>query len=144
MIVKIIDPSQTYLLRHLVLWPHKSINECFIDVDDIGVHFGCYLNNEIISIGSFFEMKNEFFSNGLIQFRLRAMATNLNYNGMGAGSLIIINAIKYLKKKYNIDIIWCDARENAIGFYKKLGFKLIKGPYEIPIIGKHYLMCMNI
>lgn len=144
MIVKIINFEKTYKLRHSVLWPHKSIENCFIDIDQNGVHFGCYFKDELISIGSFFRMKNEDFPFHLIQFRLRAMATNLLHKGLGAGTTLINFASKFLKQNCSADIIWCDARELAVNFYKKNDFEILKGPYDIPIIGKHYLMSKNL
>ena len=136
--VKLISSKETYNLRHIVLWPHKPIDKCFIDIDDSGYHFGFFQNNQLVSIGSFFEINNESFPSNLIQFRLRAMASSSK--GIGAGSLLINSAINYLKINEKANIIWCDARKAAVGFYEKNGFKILKGPYEIPIIGTHYLM----
>ncbi|PZO22294.1 MAG: GNAT family N-acetyltransferase, partial [Flavobacteriaceae bacterium] len=37
-------------------------------------------------------------------------------------------------------IIWFNAREVAVGFYKKLGYEIIGEPFDIADIGKHYVM----
>jgi ribosomal protein S18 acetylase RimI-like enzyme len=38
------------------------------------------------------------------------------------------------------DVLWCDAREVALGFYEQLGFERIDEWYDIPNIGKHQFM----
>ena len=144
MIVKIISSEQTYDLRHSVLWPHKKKENCFIDIDNIGTHFGCFINKELVSVGSFFVLSNDNISSDLKQFRLRAMATNPTFKGLGAGSALLNFASKHLHHFCEAEVIWCDAREIAVDFYKKNNFNVIKGPYNIPIIGKHYLMFKRI
>ena len=37
-------------------------------------------------------------------------------------------------------LVWCNAREEAIGFYKKMGFEGIGDLFDIPPGGKHLLM----
>ena len=71
------------------------------------------------------------------------MGTLKLYEGNNGGKYLIDFAKKYLKEK-NIDLIWCDAREIAIPFYKKIGFKSTGNIYEIPIIGRHKLMYIYI
>jgi len=43
-------------------------------------------------------------------------------------------------KDRKVDLLWCDARKVALGFYEKMGFKILGDFYEIPIIGPHKLM----
>jgi [ribosomal protein S5]-alanine N-acetyltransferase len=142
MIVKLITAKDTYPLRHLILWPHKhNLSDCSIEIDDKGIHFGSFKNNDVVSIGSFFSSNiSDFDEMAHCQFRLRAMASNHHLKTKGGGKALLLFAQKYLKSTHKADLIWCDAREVAVGFYKKLGFSIFKGPYEIPVIGTHYLM----
>ena len=41
-------------------------------------------------------------------------------------------------------MVWCNARINAVAFYKKEGFKIIGDEFEIPDIGPHFLMAKNL
>ena len=55
------------------------------------------------------------------------------------GKQLIFYAKKILIDK-NVEILWCDARKEAIPFYQKLGFKTKGNYYKIPEIGLHKLM----
>lgn len=143
--VRIISATQTYSLRHKVLWPHKvNTSDCFIDIDDepLAFHVGVFDENDLISIGSFFAQPSPKIQ-AISPYRLRAMATDKSFHQRGAGKLLIEFAISVLKQR-NCDVLWCDAREIAVGFYSSLGFSKIDQPYEIPIIGKHFFMWKSV
>jgi predicted GNAT family N-acyltransferase len=139
--VKIISPDLTRPLRHKVLWPHiKRTEDCVIDIDQRSdaIHLGVYDGEKIISIGSLFQMdsaKIEFEK----QYRLRAMATDPDYRGQNAGRVLIEKSFELLKEK-GVEVLWCDARKIAVGFYKSLGFSMLPEEYEVPKIGPHYFM----
>ncbi|MBQ21721.1 MAG: GNAT family N-acetyltransferase [Flavobacteriales bacterium] len=139
--VKIITTKETYPLRLEVLWQHKnSLDECKLDIDDLTTtfHVGAYKNGEIVAIGTFLQQQNEKFE-ATNQYRLRAMASSPKVRGENFGKLLIEFAIEELKNR-KVDLLWCDARKVALGFYEKMGFKIKGGFYEIPIIGPHKLM----
>jgi GNAT superfamily N-acetyltransferase len=139
--VKRIDPSETRPLRHLVLWPHiERMEDCVIDIDhrEDAIHLGTFDNGRIVSVGSLFRMtspKIDF----PVQYRLRAMATDPEYRGKNGGAFLIREAERILREM-NIDVLWCDARIGAVGFYQKLGFSLIDEIYDVPRIGPHKFM----
>lgn len=137
-----IIPSQlTYPLRLEVLWQHKnSLDECKLDIDDLETtfHVGAYKNEEIVAIGTFLQQQNEKFE-ATNQYRLRAMATSPKVRGENFGKQVIDFALEELKNR-KVDLLWCDAREVALGFYEKMGFNVIGDFYDVPIIGKHKLM----
>ena len=139
-IVKQIQAKHCYAIRQQVLWQHKAINNCGIDVDaqEGAFHLGVFQKDELLCIGSFFKQKHAQFSEQ-DQYRLRAMATVPKFHKRGTASLLLEFAIQKLHNEYQA-LLWCDAREVAVGFYEKLGFSKQGNPYEIPIIGIHYLM----
>lgn len=139
--VSIIQSKQTYPLRLEVLWRHKNnLEECGLDIDDLETtfHVGAFKNGELVSLGTFLVQRNEKFEEEY-QYRLRAMATSPKVRGENFGKEVIDFALKELKKR-EVELLWCDAREVAIGFYEKMGFKILGDFYEVPIIGKHKLM----
>ena len=139
--VKIISTEETYPLRLNVLWPHLNrLDQCGIGVDELEgtFHVGAFKNGEIVSIGTFLIQKNEKFDKE-IQYRLRAMATSPTVRGQNYGRKIVDFAIIELKNR-NIEILWCDARKIALGFYEKMGFTIIGDYYDVPKIGPHKLM----
>ena len=139
-LVKEIKPKDCYFIRHQVLWQHKSFDECGIDIDDQAgaFHLGAYKGDELICVASFFKQSQAKFSKQH-QYRLRAMATLSSSQNTGAARALLNTAFKILKDK-DQDLLWCDARIIATGFYEKLGFKKLGDTYSIPIIGLHYLM----
>ena len=142
---KIIASKETYPLRLKVLWPHKnSLNECGIDVDDLAgtFHVGAFKNDELVSIGTFLVQNNEKFKEKT-QYRLRAMATSPKVRGENFGKKVIDFALDELKNR-KVELLWCDAREVALGFYEKMGFTIVGDFYNVPLIGPHKLMYKKI
>ena len=139
-LVKEIKPKDCYFIRHQVLWQHKSFDDCSIDIDDQAgaFHLGVYKGDELICVASFFKQSQAKFSEQH-QYRLRAMATLSSAQNTGAARALLNTAFQILKEKGQ-DLLWCDARIIATGFYEKLGFEKLGDPYSIPIIGLHYLM----
>lgn len=141
MTVRQITAEGTRALRHEVLWPHiENLEDCIIDIDERkdAIHLGAFHKGRLVSVCSLFEMntpKLEFEN----QYRLRAMATHPDCRGLNAGKSIIEYALKLLADK-SYDVLWCDAREVALGFYGKLGFDFIDEWYEVPNVGAHKLM----
>lgn len=139
--VSIIQSQQTYSLRLEVLWQHKNnLEECGLDIDEIETtfHVGAFKNGELVSVGTFLVQRNEKFEEKY-QYRLRAMATSPKVRGENFGKEVIDFALKELKIR-EVELLWCDAREVAIGFYEKMGFNILGDFYEVPMIGKHKLM----
>ena len=139
-LVKEIKPKECYFIRYHVLWQHKSFDACGIDIDNQegAFHLGAYKGDELICVASFFKQSQAKFSEKN-QFRLRAMATLSSAQNTGAARALLNTAFQILKDK-DQDLLWCDARIIATGFYEKLGFKKLGDTYSIPIIGLHYLM----
>ena len=139
-LVKEIKPKDCYFIRHQVLWQHKSFDDFGIDIDDqVGsFHLGAYKSDKLICVASFFKQTQAKFSEKN-QYRLRAMATLSSAQNTGAARALLNTAFQILKEKGQ-DLLWCDARIKATGFYEKLGFEKLGDRYSIPIIGLHYLM----
>jgi len=148
--VRLISGAETQFIRHKVLWPHReSVEVCTIDIDDNKdtIHLGAFIEDELVSIATFFKMKSDRLIDNKIYFehayRLRAMATLPQFEGKNAGRAILTFAMDHLREM-NADAIWCNARAVALGFYEKLGFEMIDEWYEIPIIGPHKLMYISL
>tara|TARA_B100000767_G_scaffold264648_1_gene279767 strand:+ start:97 stop:534 length:438 start_codon:yes stop_codon:yes gene_type:complete len=142
--IRKIAPKECYPIRQKVLWQHKNIDDCGIAIDDQkdAFHLGAYLNDELVCIGSFFKQNHAEFS-APRQYRLRAMATLPKAQHKGLAKILLEKSFNEFKL-HNIDLLWCDARVVAKGFYSKLGFVTNGDSYEIPIIGTHYLMYKKI
>ena len=140
-IKEIKNSKQLWPLRNLVLWQHKDLLDCGIEPDlyQSTFHIGAIDDDDnILGTATFINENNDNFSD-IVQYRLRAMATHPSARGTGLGKDIVLNGIEKLKQK-KVDIVWCDARIEATGFYDKMGFKTMGDIYEVPEIGPHKLM----
>ena len=143
--VREISANQTRSLRHRVLWPHiEQEEDCVIDIDhrEDAIHLGTFDGDKLISVGSLFAMNSPRLRHAM-QYRLRAMATEPDYRGRDAGRVLIEHAVQLLRKT-NIDVLWCDARLHATGFYERLGFSRFEDVYEVRNIGPHQFMWVEI
>ncbi len=137
---RIISSKLTHNIRKKVLWPHITNENYSINVDDYKdtFHLGTFLNEKLISIGTFIKDNNPKF-NCKLQYRLRAMATDENYRKIGAGKNLFFKGLEILKNN-KIELLWCDARMIAIPFYKSMKMKSLPKTYNIPNIGEHKTM----
>ncbi|PSX03595.1 GNAT family N-acetyltransferase [Photobacterium angustum] len=110
--IKPITWQQAITVRHRVLWPSKPESFCKVEGDETAMHFGAFINNELVCVSSVFIEENV--------ARLRKFATLTEYQGKGIGTVMIQEIFTYLKTT-NVEYFWCDARTSAIGFYQRLG-----------------------
>lgn len=140
--VRAIRADATRSLRHEVLWPHRErMEDCVIDIDGRAdaIHLGAFdASDRLVGVCSLFAMRTEKLHDDC-QYRLRAMATSPAVRGQGAGKAIVLEALR-LVAEMGYDVLWCDARKVALGFYAALGFDRIDAWYEVPLIGPHQLM----
>lgn len=143
--IKELETKDIQKLRHEILWQHKkSVDECVIDADSFEgtFHIGAVKNDEVVGTSTFIiDVNNNF--DTINQYRLRAMATSPKVRGEGVGKQIVKFAIKKLKQM-NVELLWCDARLEATGFYEKLGFNSVGDVYNVPNIGPHKLMYIEL
>jgi GNAT superfamily N-acetyltransferase len=72
-------------------------------------------------------------------WRLRAMASLPEVRGQGYGAAALRYGIAEIRRRAG-KLLWCNARSGAVGFYERLGFSIVGGEFEIPPIGPHYVM----
>ncbi len=131
--IKLINATDTFPLRRAVLRKNlpNEPHEFNGDFDESTFHLGFYENDKIIGIVTILK-------NGKIA-QLRGMAVADLHQGKGVGKQLVLEAEKILKKE-NFSRIWMNARENAVPFYEKLGYRIEGDLFVIKPIGFHYLM----
>jgi GNAT superfamily N-acetyltransferase len=139
--IKAID---TYPIRHKMLRPSGTVEDCMFqgDHDELTFHLGAFVDKKLVSVASFYFEKHPAFSEAY-QYRLRGMATLPEYQGQGYSSALLRTAFPVIKQN-QCSLLWCNAREKALGFYKKVGFNATGELFSIPNIGKHMLMSVHI
>jgi predicted GNAT family N-acyltransferase len=101
-------------IRHLAMYPDKELTDVKLQDDADGIHFGLFENNKLVSVGSWFR-RNE------SEAQFRKLATVEEYRNSGLGTLLLQYLIDFSKAE-KIKILWCNARVNALTFYKRAGF----------------------
>jgi GNAT superfamily N-acetyltransferase len=110
-----ITPELTHRLRRDVLYPGQKLFEMELEEDRDGIHFGAFKDNKLVAVVSLFQKGQDF------QFRKLAVDLQVQKMGVGTGLLNYITGYAAVNGGKRI---WCNARDTAIGFYLKAGFKL--------------------
>ncbi len=79
---------------------------------------------------------------GQAAWQLRGMATDSAVQGRGLGRRLLEHAIADAKRDEPQRIFWCNARTSAIGFYKRLGWRAVSEPFDVPTVGPHVKMIL--
>ncbi len=109
-----IAATDTFPIRHRVMWPDKPLDFVKLPDDDKGLHFGLYVEDILVSVLSLFIKDHS------AQFR--KFATLQSYQSKGYGTLLLNHAIAEATKQGAVEI-WCNARTEKADYYKKFGLK---------------------
>lgn len=127
-----------------MLRPNGTLEDCIFqgDKDEQTFHLGAFVDKKLVSVASFYFEKNDRFPDAY-QYRLRGMATLPEYQGQGLSSALLKTAFPVIKQN-QCTLLWCNAREKAMGFYLKVGFTATDYHFTIPQLGNHVLMSIKI
>ncbi len=138
--VRQIDAAETIPLRHAVLRPGRPEESAHFagDHEPTTRHLGVFQDKELLSIASLFvaPMPGQ---PGSPAFQLRGMATAAHARGRGLGQLLVQQCVVFAKEM-KAEILWCNARTSAAGFYQKLGFQVSGAEFDVPDVGPHFRM----
>lgn len=142
--VKQIEAKDTYGIRNVILRPGLPEETCYFngDHDEHTFHLGAFVEGKLASVASFYFTKNPDIENNY-QYQLRGMATLEQFQGHGLSSALLRTAFPIIKNNH-VDLLWCNARSGAKGFYEKVGFKTISDEFQIEGVGPHFLMTKEI
>ncbi len=110
--IELIKASETWSLRHQVMWPGRSIDYVKLPQDDQGIHYGLFVSGGLISVISLFITQEE------AQFR--KFATLSSAQGKGYGGQLLSHLIKQARHK-GIKRLWCNARIDKTTYYERFG-----------------------
>lgn len=133
------------MVRLPVLRPGKPIEECAFqgDNDPSTLHLGAYLSSHLIGVASFMQNKNDLFK-APIQYQLRGMAILPDFQQQNIGTELLLAGETILKRDFGATFLWFNARESAVGFYKKFGYSTKGEPFMIPNVCRHIMMYKNL
>jgi len=135
-----ISVTKTQPLRIAVLRPHCSNSTVDFEFDNhaLSLHLSAQTEGKIIGISSLLPQDQS----GLFQkkiWRFRGMAVDPKHQKQGIGVVLVEKSIEYAHQQ-NAELIWCNARSHATGFYQKTGFQIKGSEFEIKDIGPHFYM----
>jgi ribosomal protein S18 acetylase RimI-like enzyme len=131
-------------LRHEILRSGQPRSSCYYPEDSYRhtIHYAASIDDLIVGCASVYKESHPDFT--LKQsWRIRGMAVKETLQGQNIGTQLLETCINHAIKMKG-DVIWCNARDNAVKFYKKRGFKIIGDEFELPNIGPHYLLAKNL
>ncbi|MBD3652697.1 GNAT family N-acetyltransferase [Kangiella sp.] len=127
-------------LRHKVLRPGRPVEECTYkeDLAEGCFHVATLEQGKVIGIASFYPESHQLAASSNA-WRLRGMATDPDYRARGLGAQLLMYGMD-LCAKAGGDVLWCNARTEAVPFYSKLNFVIKGEEFQIAGIGPHYFM----
>ena len=76
-------------------------------------------------------------------WQLRGMATDPRVRGLGVGRALVAAGLTRVAARGG-DLVWCDARKAAVGFYQRIGFTVVTEEYDLRPVGPHIGMVIEL
>ena len=121
--VRVVEADRSRQLRRSVLRPNLP-PDALLPGDDLvdPVHLGAFAGDELVS-ACFVYAESCAWQPGRPAWRLRSMATEPAGRGTGAGTAVLRAAVEFARS-HGAELLWCEAREQAVGFYLRNGWQL--------------------
>ncbi|WP_338074386.1 GNAT family N-acetyltransferase [Hymenobacter busanensis] len=103
-----------------MLWPDKPLDYVRVENDAAGFHFGALRGEELVAVISLFVTGHE--------ARFRKFATRPDCQHRGIGSALLRHTFAEALMR-GATHIWCDARQEAAGFYYRFGMRQTGEPF---------------
>jgi predicted GNAT family N-acyltransferase len=76
-------------------------------------------------------------------WQLRGMATDPRVRNLGVGRALVAEGLARVVQR-GADLVWCDARAAAVGFYQRIGFTVVTDEYDLRPVGPHIGMIVEL
>jgi GNAT superfamily N-acetyltransferase len=143
--VREITALDTYPLRKDVLrrgLPNPDVHYPQDD-DPRSFHLGVFEDGVLVAVASF-NPESTPWREGADAWHLRGMAVTDDRQGGGIGTAIIDEARARIRET-GAPVLWCNARDTALGFYERLGFILYGDGFVTPDSGQpHHVMVYDL
>jgi predicted GNAT family N-acyltransferase len=141
-VIEEVAAGVTYPLRGAVLRPGRPV-EMPGDDDPATRHLAARTaEGQVIGVVRFHPNPCPWRPEATSAWQLRGMATDPAVRGTGAGRALVAEVLARVVGLGG-DLLWCDARAAAAGFYERMGFQVVTEPYEISPIGPHLGMVIE-
>jgi predicted GNAT family N-acyltransferase len=129
--------EETYPLRRAILRPGGGEVTWSGDEDPATFHLAARTaDGAVVGVVRFSPAACPWRPDARAPWQLRGMATDPAVHGTGAGRALLVEGLARVAARGS-DLLWCDARVTAAGFYERMGFAVVTDPYDKPGIGPH-------
>lgn len=78
-----------------------------------------------------------------VAWRLRGMAVEPGHRDQGIGARLLTRCVGHVLD-HDGRVLWCNAREAAIGFYRANGWRVVSDPFDLAPSGPHRVMRIDL
>ena len=143
--VREIDARDTHALRRDVLRDGRADADVHFRQDDdpASFHLGAFDDGVLVGIATFTPAPTPH-RDGAPAWQLRGMAVAPTHQGRRIGAAIVDAAVADVARR-GATVLWCNARDTAIGFYEKLGFTVFGDGFVTGSTGlPHHVMLRDV
>ncbi len=133
LVIRPVSLVQTRRLRQAILRPHQTLAEMAGSEAPGAFAIGAFEGEGLVSVGLIAPDGEP------DSWRVRGMATEAHARGRGAGSAILRALLQHARER-GARRVWCNARTPARVFYERAGMKATSGEFDVPEIGPHLVM----
>ena len=139
---RLITAEDTIPLRQALLRPGRPVEESIYagDHDATSFHVGAFENDNpdgmAVGIATML-LADDPRCEAAPAFRLRGMAVAASHQKTGYGSAALQFAEAEAGRRGGV-IVWCNAREIAVPFYRRNGYETVGDVFSLPNIGPHF------
>jgi GNAT superfamily N-acetyltransferase len=124
-------------LRHVELRPGLPLEAARFDGDDEPAtrHFGAFVRATGVPVACVSCMRRP--RGGQDAWQVRGMATRGELVQRGIGRALLRHALAALRDARGPELVWCNARVAALGFWEREGWAAVSEVFDIPGVGPH-------
>jgi GNAT superfamily N-acetyltransferase len=138
---------EIFPLRHAVLRPGRPVSYSVYSEDEGAVHVGAWDDDMLVGCATVFPEPwpgNDRLATVPDAWRLRGMAVDPSMQGTGVGRLVLAEAAAAARES-GAPVLWANARTSALGFYERMGWKIIGEEYVASDSGlPHFPMALEL
>jgi GNAT superfamily N-acetyltransferase len=125
--IRIISAEEAQPLRAAILRPGVPFEASVypLDYNQESRHVGAFEGSELVTVASIFNEPPPGEDNPRA-WRLRGMVTLPRLQRRGYGRAVLLKCISHIARQGGT-LLWCNARSDAVDFYRTLQFEIIGG-----------------
>jgi GNAT superfamily N-acetyltransferase len=143
--IRRITAAETIPVRWPVLRPGFPRESAVFAGDEAPdtVHLGAFEGDKLVGVASIYLAPLPERPGTVPAWQLRGMATLPEARGAGFGKKLLEACVAHAAER-NAAMLWCNARTSAAPFYRKHGWMILGGEFDIPTVGPHFRMLCEI